>query len=107
MSDDHKVHMFDLQKIDKKTKKPTFCCIPAPSDRNVIKCIDVIPGSSNFVTCGVGKHFYTWSLNGEKLKPTKVKAAKADTKAIFSTVKHSPTMGVAFASCSDGNVYVL
>ena len=55
MSDDYKVHIYDIDaKPDKKSGKLVPYCPPGKSCRKRINAIDINPGTFNFISAGVG-----------------------------------------------------
>ena len=110
MSDNHEVHIFDMNNIDKKTGRPGYACAAKKAgDRVAVKAIDVVPGTTNFLSAGVGNHLYSWSFSaGGTMAPKRVGGMKASSaKVIFSTIKHSAKTKLAFVSCSNGTVCVV
>jgi hypothetical protein len=66
MSDDFKIHIFDLNKADPKTKRP-LKIVEGKSDRKKINAILVLADGS-FYTAGVKNHLSLWTVTGKLAK---------------------------------------
>ena len=106
MSDDHNIHVFDTQTLDKKNKATKIAT--QKSDRNKIFMIEWKPDTHEFVSVGV-KHYCHWTLNGNTLKYKKgalssIKTAPGKSMG-FSSVAYSAKSQAFLAGGSDGTVY--
>jgi len=106
MSDDHAVHVFDLENQDKKGKPVKLHTQKA--DRNKIFGICWKPTGLEFQTVGV-KHCYNWTMTAQALKGRKGAISSIPTakgKSIgFTAVAWSPKSNAYLASGSDGVIY--
>jgi WD40 repeat protein len=104
MSDNHQIHMYDIKGKVSQNGKLTAILPPAKADRKRINSIEVIPGSKNFISAGIGEHLYFWNVSN-KMQGKKISINSRG--AVFTNVKHSAKSNSAFVSCSNGNVYTL
>ena len=78
MSDDHAIHVFDLNNKDKKGKCTKIHT--AKADRNKVFMIQWKPDSKEFISVG-SKHLYYWTMTDAALKSQKGK---------MSSIKNAP-----------------
>lgn len=109
MSDDHAVHVFDLESQDNKGKcVELFGKDGKKSDRQKVFMIQWNPNSTEFATVGV-KHFCVWTLSSTDLKYKKGAISSIKTppgKSMgFSSVAWSKKMSAYLAGGSDGKIY--
>ena len=101
MSDDDKLHVFDLHSLDKKTKRPTLVAA-GKSDRKKINAIQVLSDGS-FITAGVKNHLKSWSMIGAVVKPKSIIIKGLAQNHFFSALGMSGN--TVYAGCSNGSVY--